>query len=112
MNTTTYKPEYCEMLKKHMEQGLSFESFGAKIGKGRTTLYEWVEEHQDFRDAKQTGEALAMEFFEKNLILKLTGKKKDIDPYLVQFALRTRFHKVYGERNKVQLEDEDELEFK
>lgn len=112
MKPSTYNPEFCEELIKHMSQGLSFESFAHVAKAGRSTLYLWVDVHPDFKEAKLQGEAAALIFLEKNLILKLTGQKTKIDGFMVQFALRTRFHKIYGEKNQIQILDEDELEFK
>ena len=50
---TKYKEEYCDMLIDHMAEGLSFESFGKVVFAGRTTLYRWVDDNKDFRDAKE-----------------------------------------------------------
>lgn len=57
---TSYREEYCQKLIDHMGSGYSFESFGAKIGVGRATIYRWIDLHSEFRDAKKVG-------FEKNL---------------------------------------------
>lgn len=112
MNPTLYKPEFCEMVIKHMSQGLSFESFGSVAKCGYRTLYDWIDKYPDFKRSKLHGESQSMAFFEKNLILKLTGQNKNIDPFLVQFALKSRFHKIYGDKKQVETEDDDTLEFK
>lgn len=60
-----YRPEYCEMLKEHMAQGLSFETFGATIGSHRSSLYRWLDQHPAFRDAKREAFELNLLFWEK-----------------------------------------------
>lgn len=54
---TKYKPEFCNLLIEHMKRGLSFESFGAEDGVGvsKETLYNWLERHKEFLDARKRG---------------------------------------------------------
>lgn len=47
-----YKPEYCEMLINHAEQGYSFESFAGRIGVTPQTIYNWEKAHPEFFEAK------------------------------------------------------------
>lgn len=110
---TLYREEYCEKLIKHMSQGYSYETFATEVKCGRSTLYEWEKHHKEWVEAKQLGQAEAQKFFESRLMAKLSGatellKKqginvKDIDTSCVIFALKTRFHKTYGDKqeNKV-----------
>lgn len=108
MNPTKYKPEYCEALKKHMQTGMSYESFGAEIDCGRSTLYGWEEIHPEWKEAKLAATEKAQSFFEKRLIAKTSGQKfknadfdvKLIDNSCLIFALKTRFHKTYGEKTE------------
>ena len=55
---TKYKPEYCEELVEFMAQGYPYECFAATIGVGRSTLYDWEKEHQEFSDAKKVGKEM------------------------------------------------------
>lgn len=104
--TTTYKPEYCEMLIKHMGQGFSYETFGADIGCGRQTMYDWEKVHEDWAAAKKEAQERAQKFFEQRLILKISGQQikgvnsRDIDTSCLIFALKTRFHKTYAEKTE------------
>lgn len=50
---TLYKEDYCRMLIEHMSEGLSYETFAAKIGTCRATLYNWEKEHPEFLDTKK-----------------------------------------------------------
>lgn len=111
-----YEPRFCQMLIDHMSQGKSFESFGATAKVGRRTLFDWLEKHQDWKEAKERGEMAALSFFETRLMAGISGQKvqnfdhKLSNPTLLIFALKTRFHKTYGEK-KEELDDDDDLEF-
>lgn len=102
-----YKPEFCEQLIIHMSQGKSFETFGAKVNVTRKTLYKWVEKYKEFEEAKDIAFLKAMEFFESRLSAKVLGKEikgldlKSIDNSCLMFALKTRFHKMYGDRQQI-----------
>lgn len=69
-----YKPEFCDLLIKHMADGLSFESFAAVAKVNRDTLYEWVKAHEDFRDAKAEGVSENLLFYEKTGRAGMLGK--------------------------------------
>lgn len=111
-----YEERFCKMLIDHMKTGKSFDSFGAVANVGRQTMYDWCEVHPEWKEAKSIAEMKALEFFESRLIAQITGQKvsnfdhKLSNPTLLIFAMKTRFHKVYGEK-KPDLDDEDELEF-
>jgi len=108
-NTLQYKKEMCEMLVKHMSQGHSFSTFSTIAGVTRTTLYEWVDKYPEFKNAKENGEEAAKRFLEKRLMAKVSGQDlsgigidtKKIDTTCLIFALKTRFYKEYGDRQKI-----------
>ena len=62
---TKYKPEYCQKLIDHMAEGYSFESFAATIDTHRDTLYAWEHKHSEFSDAKKSGQAKSLLWYEK-----------------------------------------------
>lgn len=49
---TKYDPEYCEQLIEHMSKGLSFEAFAGHVGVSKQTIYDWVDRHEEFKEAK------------------------------------------------------------
>lgn len=65
---TLYKPEYCELLIKHMASGRSFESFAATIGTSRKTLYNWRDANEDFLHALEAGRDAHLKFMEDKAI--------------------------------------------
>lgn len=61
---TAYKEEYCEMLIKHMESGLSYETFAAVVDVDRDTLYNWEKLFPQFSDAKKKAFSKCQLFWE------------------------------------------------
>lgn len=47
-----------------MAKGFSFNSFAAKLDCGVSHLYQLLDDHQEFAEAKQIGEAKSIEFWE------------------------------------------------
>lgn len=62
---TKYKEEYCDLLVKHMSEGLSLESFAGLIGHHKQTIYEWIRDHKSFGDAFGRGKSLSLLYWEK-----------------------------------------------
>lgn len=104
-----YKPEYCQMLIDHMAEGYSFRSFGAVVECGRQTLYEWVNRVPEFKAAKRIGEEKGLMYYENLLKQKHEGNK-DIDTACVLFPLKTRWHEIYGDKTKHQIEVKKSVE--
>ena len=48
-----YKPEYPEMLVKHLAEGLSVTAFAGLIGVPRDTLYSWFIKYPEFEEARK-----------------------------------------------------------
>jgi len=87
---TKYKPEFCEMLIKHMEQGYSFESFAATIDTHRDTLYAWEKRHPEFSDAKKTGVSKSLLFWERLGVMGATGEIEKFNPTAWIFSLKNK----------------------
>lgn len=114
-----YKPEYCEMLIEHMSQGYSFASFGAIIRVGRNTLYMWSRDIEEFAEAKEIAEMMALKYFETALKSSSISEKIDdrhlresfnpdkINPETIKWFMKTRFHKDYSEKNVTVIEGGD-----
>jgi len=87
---TKYKPEFCQMLLEHMNQGLSFESFGGVVGACEKTLYNWVEENPEFLQAKGMGRQKSLLWWEKVNAAHALGKIKTGSANVV-FTMKCRF---------------------
>lgn len=62
---TKYDPAYCEQLVEFMAQGFSYGAFAGKIHVNIDTLYEWEKVNEDFSEAKKSGNAKNLEFWER-----------------------------------------------
>lgn len=115
MKTEQYKSEYCQMLIEHMMNGLSFSSFGKKIGHGRTTLYDWLNKHSDFKEAYEKGYCESLYFHEVILNAKIRGKDlsnleiKKADTACLIFKLKTVFRKEYSEKHEIEMSVPNEI---
>jgi transposase len=87
---TKYKPEFCEMLIKHMEQGYSFESFAATIDTHRGTLYNWEKEHTEFLNAKKIGLDKSLLWWERLGAHGAAGKVKGFNPAAWVFSVKNK----------------------
>ena len=96
-----YDPSYCEVIEKEMEKGHSVTACAAVIGVTKSTIYEWKKVHPEFSDAISRGYSLGLKYFEELLIGKMNGSKRNVDTSCLIFALKTRFHKEYGEIQKL-----------
>jgi hypothetical protein len=102
-----YKEEYDQLLVTHMSQGYSFESFGADVGCGRRTLFDWVERYPSFKEAQKEGYEKGKKLFEGILMAKVRGldaKGMDLkksDTACLIFALKTRYRDTYSEKVEV-----------
>lgn len=96
-----YKPEYCQLLIDHMKTGMSFESFGAKVGTHWDTLYNWCKEHPEFIEAKKIGKNLELEWWETLKRGSAAGKLKNSNPTLIIFSMKNKFPKMYRDQIKL-----------
>lgn len=87
---TKYKPEYCDMLIKHMSKGFSYESFAGVVDVDRDTLYAWEKVQPQFSDSKKKAFAKCMLFWENKGIL---GQDfgKDFNAAVWCFNMKNRF---------------------
>lgn len=57
-----YKPEYCEMLIKHMEKGGTVKEFSENLGLTQSTINKWSSRYPEFSKAKDHGFYLSRMF--------------------------------------------------
>jgi hypothetical protein len=71
-----YKKEFCEMVIAHMSEGLSVSAFAGVCGVSRTTIYNWVGQHADFKAATEIGLSKSLLFWERLGVMLATGAIK------------------------------------
>lgn len=94
-----YRPEYCEIIKMKMAEGLSVQAFCGFIGFPKQTVYRWFEEHPAFRDAKKVGEDNARLFWDE-LIIDAATAGTPLPQAIVIFTYKNRF----GWRDKIEID--------
>ena len=62
---TDYKPEYCEEVIAHMNDGASLTSFAASIGCARSSINVWMEANSEFSESVKIGKAKCAAWWEK-----------------------------------------------
>lgn len=96
-----YKKEFCKGLIDHMAKGFTFETYCVKIGCSIQSMYEWIEKHEEWKIAKELGTMKALLLHEERLNAKMDGKApKGSELTAIIFALKTRFHKYYGDKQE------------
>ena len=96
-----YKEEYSKMLIEHMSEGMSFETFGAKVKAHRATLHRWREKYPEFREAYELGKLCSQAVWER---IGLDGARGDLDKFNAAsfcFNMKNRF----GWRDKMEVEN-------
>ena len=92
---TTFKEKYCEDLIKHMEQGLSFQSFAGVCQVSIQTLYNWSDKHPCFVDAKKIGMSLSMLVWEKIGLKGAVGQIANFNATTYIYETSNRFPEHY-----------------
>jgi len=121
VNNEKYDPKFCKDLVEHMKMGLSYDSFPAylydkyDIMVGLSTMYDWEKRCPEWAEAKAIAVSKSLTFYEKRAVAKVSGQKidgidtKNIDSFVLMGMLKTRFHKIYGDKSKVEVDTTDEV---
>ena len=116
-----YEPEYCKLLIEHMKMGKSYDSFPSvlydkfEVYVGLSTMYDWEKSHEDWANAKSIAIGKALNYYETRVVAKTSGQKidginpKDIDAYVLMGMLKTRFYKIYGDKQRIDHDLSDEI---
>lgn len=73
-----YEPRFCQMLIEHCKKGGTFESFGAIVHCGISTLKRWEEEHDEFRAARKEGMPYLIEYYSNMGKMLATGQLRRV----------------------------------
>jgi hypothetical protein len=71
---SSYDPAYCDQVIEFLKDGYSLTAFAGEIGVARSTVFKWMEEHEEFSDSVKIGQAGATLWWEKaNRALATSG---------------------------------------
>lgn len=102
-----YKAEFCEALIAHMSQGRSFLAFGAECSVSRKTLYQWVDVHADFGEAKGIADLKSLAYWEALGLGAITGQVPGFQQATYIFKMKCRFRK-YGYNELAPMDEDDD----
>lgn len=103
-----YEPWMAEKMEEELAKGFSIRACAPDIGVHRDTIYDWIEKYPDFSDSIKRGVDKGLKRLENRLLMLTSGVDIDgFDPKKchlggIIFILKTRFHEVYGDRQKVE----------
>lgn len=112
---TKFKEEYCEMLEKHLEEGLSFEAFAGVLGVCKQTLYEWEDNFPQFLDAKKRAWEKCRLFWEKKGLEGLFNEEQVIDEGRTRTTTKKSMNStvwIFNMKNRFGWRDRQEIEEK
>jgi len=110
-----YKKAYCKIAENVLAEGFSMAVVAADCDVTRETIYNWMENHPEFFDSIKRGQQKGQAYYERLLKAKVAGQKvKNFDPKLSDtacliFALKTRFHKDFGNKDKLDVTQTAEI---
>lgn len=111
MKQTLYKPEFCQILIEHMTQGADFRSFAGYIGVSRSTLYNWVEKHPAFAEAKELAWEKSYSWWEERgrtgLWITKDGPNINAGHWIRQMVVR--FRDDWGKAQEERHDDTEDL---
>lgn len=97
---TDYKPEYCEAVIKHMENGASLTSFAAEINCARSTINVWMECQPEFSEAVKIAKSKCAAWWEKLGRSGASGEAQ-VNPTLVIFGLKNMAAADWREKQEI-----------
>ena len=98
---TKYRKWMNEAMEDELASGHSIQGSCPILGVSSATVYTWLDLHPEFLESTKRGLDKGLRYLEKLMDKKLTGDRK-VDGNMLQFALRTRFHKVYSEKQQIE----------
>ena len=99
---TKYRAEIGEQIADAMAEGLSLEAATASCGVGPRTAFTWQNQHEDFRQAIETGRARSLLFWERRAIAIAGGEGGNAN--IVSLGLKNRSRAASGWHDPQRLE--------
>ena len=103
---TTYDPLYCDKVVDMGKEGLSWTAIASELGHARSTLYLWMDNHEEFSVAMKRARELAMGWWEKVLMGQATGKFDGKSATAAIFAMKNQFPDDYRDRKEHKIDAE------
>ena len=72
---TKYDPKYCEEVVEYSKTGKSLTAFAGHIRVARSTINEWMENHEEFSEAVKISKAVRTDLLEDQLLTASEGPR-------------------------------------
>jgi hypothetical protein len=100
---TKYHPDMCKTMEDKLSKGHSIQASCSSIDVVHSTVYEWMAKHKEFSDAIKRGVNKGLVYLEELIISHAEGEQpKNANVSAVIFILKTRFHKIYSEKQHIE----------
>lgn len=75
MRPTKYNPAFCDVAEDFLADGFSVAALAGELSVVKSTVYEWMNTHEEFSDAVKRGQAKATLWWERrNIEFAKTGE--------------------------------------
>ena len=104
-----YDPAYCEEAISLGKIGKSTEAIGAMLGVGTATLYRWMDEHPEFREAIGIAKDMELYWWEEQAQAYMVENKESdrLNSGIWARSMAARFPKKYRESTKTEITGAD-----
>ncbi len=103
-----YQAKFCHQVIQHMRAGKSLASFAGFVGVSPSTIKNWAEENEDFREAIEIAKSVSIGTWEDIAIEQATGESKGQSSTLT-FMMKNLHPEQY--KDKVNIEQEGNITF-
>jgi transcriptional regulator with XRE-family HTH domain len=87
-------------------EGMSKTEIAVKLGVARSTMYEWMEKHEEFRDIIKRAEQIAEAWYVRTFREMSMGKIKGAQPVALIFNAKNQLPDVFRDRKQLELDAE------
>jgi len=101
-----YKKEYCKVLIDYMDRGGTFSGFCGEVRVAKSNVYDWVEKHKEFKEAKGIALGCHARWCDKQAREGMWGGKA-FNPTVWIFMMKN----MHGWKDKIEVSDYPEEEF-
>jgi hypothetical protein len=104
-----YDPAYCDQAIELGKIGKSTEAIGAMLGVGTATLYRWMDEHPEFREAISIAKDMELYWWEEQAQAYMVENKESdrLNSGIWARSMAARFPKKYRESTKTEITGAD-----
>lgn len=95
-----YHPDICAKVPALFDDCASITQVAAKLGIGRSTLYEWMDTHSEFKHAIELGLNKSEAEMEKLALQGIRGNFEKFNATMLIFMMKNRFKSTYGEHKE------------